>query len=100
MNHRKAFEYCGYIAGAVLILFGAVAIYMGADGRSTVRDSLEQEKIVFGDAADSPRLGPVERLFLVRTVVHQRRQLVEREHDVRAELVLDLHRHLGGEAVA
>jgi hypothetical protein len=52
MNPRKAFEYGGYIAGAVLIVFGVVAIYMGIDGRSTVRDSLEQEKIVFGNAAE------------------------------------------------
>lgn len=52
MNPRKAFEYGGYIAGAVLIIFGAAAIFMGANGRSTVRDSLEQEKIVFGDAAE------------------------------------------------
>jgi putative Mn2+ efflux pump MntP len=50
---RKIFEYGGWIAGAVLIVFGAVAIYMGVDGRSTVRDSIKQEQITFG-AADDP----------------------------------------------
>jgi hypothetical protein len=52
VNPRRAFEYGGYLAGAVLIIFGVAAIYMGIDGRNTVRDSLEQEKIVFGDAAE------------------------------------------------
>lgn len=50
---RKLFEFGGVIAGAVLIVFGAAAIYMGVDGRATVRDSLKQEQIVFG-AADDP----------------------------------------------
>ena len=50
---RKLFEMGGIIAGAVLIVFGAAAIYMGIDGRATVRDSLKQEQIVFG-AADDP----------------------------------------------
>ena len=53
MNPRKAFEYGGYLAGLVLIAFGAAAIYMGVDGRSTVRDSLADEQITFG-AADDP----------------------------------------------
>ena len=38
---RKLFEIGGIIAGAVLIIFGAAAIYMGVDGRTTVRDSLK-----------------------------------------------------------
>jgi len=50
---RKLFEFGGVIAGAVLIVFGVAAIYMGFDGRSTVRDSLKQEQITFG-AADDP----------------------------------------------
>ncbi len=50
---RKLFEIGGIIAGAVLIMFGAVAIYMGVDGRSTVRESLKQEQITFG-AVDDP----------------------------------------------
>ena len=50
---RKLFEIGGIIAGAVLIVFGVAAIYMGIDGRSTVRDSIKQEQITFG-AADDP----------------------------------------------
>ena len=50
---RKLFEIGGIVAGLVLVLFGAAAIYMGVDGRSTVRDSLRQEEITFG-AADDP----------------------------------------------
>ena len=49
---RKLFEIGGVIAGVVLIAFGVAAIYMGVDGRSTVRDSIEQEQIVFGSADD------------------------------------------------
>ena len=50
---RKLFSLGGLIAGLTLVVFGAAAIYMGIDGRSTVRDSLKQEQIVFG-AADDP----------------------------------------------
>ncbi len=50
---RKLFQIGGMFAGLVLVIFGAAAIYMGVDGRATVRDSLKQEQIVFG-AADDP----------------------------------------------
>ena len=50
---RKLFVIGGIIAGLVLVVFGAAAISMGLDGRTTVRDSLKQEQIVFG-AADDP----------------------------------------------
>ena len=53
MRMRKPFEIGGIIAGVVLIAFGVAAIYMGVDGRATVRDSIKQEQIVFG-AADDP----------------------------------------------
>jgi hypothetical protein len=43
---RKLFEIGGFAAGAILIAFGVVAIIMGFSGRSTVSDSLKQEKIV------------------------------------------------------
>ena len=43
---RKAFEIGGVVAAAVLIAFGIAAIFMGFNGRSTVTDSLKQEKIV------------------------------------------------------
>ncbi len=46
MNTRRFLEIGGLIAGAVLIVFGAVAIFMGVDARSTVRDGINQEYIV------------------------------------------------------
>jgi len=49
---RKPFEIGGIIAGVVLIVFGTAAIYMGVDGRSTVRDSLKQEQITIGSVDD------------------------------------------------
>ncbi len=50
---KKISEWGGIAASVVLIAFGIGAIYMGVDGRSTVRDSLKTEQIVFG-AADDP----------------------------------------------
>jgi F0F1-type ATP synthase membrane subunit c/vacuolar-type H+-ATPase subunit K len=52
MNARKILEWGGLAAGVILIAFGIAAIYMGVDGRNTVRDSLKQEQIYFGDATD------------------------------------------------
>ena len=52
MKGKKIWEIGGFLAGAVLILFGAAAIYMGVDGRNTVRDSLKDEQVFFSEAAD------------------------------------------------
>ena len=52
---RKLFEWGGFAAGAVLIAFGVVAVVMGFSGRSTVADSLKQERIV-GSADMTPAL--------------------------------------------
>jgi hypothetical protein len=49
LSARRAFEIGGFVAGAILIAFGVVAIFMGVNGRSTVRHSLAVEKIVGGD---------------------------------------------------
>jgi hypothetical protein len=43
---RKLFEIGGVVAAAILVAFGVVAIVMGLNGRSTVTDTLKQEKIV------------------------------------------------------
>jgi len=43
---RKLFEIGGLVAAVVLIVFGAVAIAMGANGRATVNKSLQNEYIV------------------------------------------------------
>jgi hypothetical protein len=50
---RRMWEIGGLIAGAVLILFGIAAIYMGATGYRTTRDAIQDEGITFG-AADDP----------------------------------------------
>jgi hypothetical protein len=50
---RKLFEWGGFAAGTILVAFGIVAIIMGFSGRSTVTDSLKQEKIV-GSADMTP----------------------------------------------
>jgi hypothetical protein len=53
MNARRILEIGGIVAGVVLIAFGIAAIYMGVDGRSTVRDSIKQEQIFFGSTDDA-----------------------------------------------
>jgi hypothetical protein len=50
---RKALEIGGLVAGLVLIVFGVVAIVMGVNGRSTVTNSLNDQKIV-GSADMTP----------------------------------------------
>src|SRR3954447_23384632 len=52
---RKALEIGGFVAAAVLIVFGVAAIVMGVNGRSTVQDSLKAEQIV-GSADMTPAL--------------------------------------------
>ena len=52
MKGRRFWEIGGFIAGAVLIIFGIVAIVLGVNGFTTVRDSIEQEGITFGTADD------------------------------------------------
>jgi hypothetical protein len=52
MKGRRVWEIGGFVAGAVLIVFGAVAIYLGVDGFTTTRDSIKQENITFGSADD------------------------------------------------
>ena len=62
MRGRRLWEIGGFIAGAVLILFGAAAIYMGVDGYRTVQDELDKEYIVGGSdmTPDEIRAGAEE----------------------------------------
>ncbi len=57
------------------------------------------EPLVLGHAALRPPVGAFHGAFLVAAGVHQRGQLIEGEHDVGADLVLDAHGDLGGETV-
>jgi hypothetical protein len=43
---RRLLEYAGYAAAVVLVAFGIGALVLSFDGKSTVKDSLGQEKIV------------------------------------------------------
>jgi hypothetical protein len=43
---RKVLQIGGFVAAAVLIVFGVVAIVMGVNGRNTVQNSLTQEHII------------------------------------------------------
>jgi hypothetical protein len=52
MKGRKIWEIGGFVAGAVLIVFGAVAIYLGVNGLSTTRDAIQDEQIFFSTAED------------------------------------------------
>ncbi len=48
MKGRRLWEIGGFISGAVLIVFGVVALYMGINGYETVGDELSKEQIVGG----------------------------------------------------
>ena len=50
---KKILEIGGFIAGAVLIVFGIAAIVLAVNGNSTVSSSLKQEKIT-GSADMTP----------------------------------------------
>jgi hypothetical protein len=52
---RRAWEYGGYVAAVVLILFGIGALVLSIQGKNTVKDSLEAEQIV-----GSPDMTPAE----------------------------------------
>ena len=52
MKGRRVWEMGGFIAGAVLIVFGAVAIFLGVTGFTTTRDAIKDEGITFGSADD------------------------------------------------
>ena len=47
MKGRKVWEIGGFIAGAVLIVFGVVALYLGINGYQTVGDELSAKNFVF-----------------------------------------------------
>ena len=52
MKGKRFWEIGGFIAGAVLIAFGVVAIFLGVSGFTTTRDALKEEGITFGTTDD------------------------------------------------
>lgn len=45
MTSKRLLEIGGYVSGALLIVFGVVAIGMGINGRNQVRDAIAEQKI-------------------------------------------------------
>jgi hypothetical protein len=62
MKRRRVWEIGGFISGAVLILFGVIAIVLGVNGYRTVQDELDKEYIVGGSdmAPDEIKAGAEE----------------------------------------
>jgi hypothetical protein len=52
MRGKTVWEIGGFIAGGILILFGAVAIFLGVTGFTTTRDAIKDEGITFGTTDD------------------------------------------------
>jgi hypothetical protein len=52
MTRRRVWEIGGFVAGGILIVFGAVAIFLGVSGYTTTRDAIRDEGITFGTADD------------------------------------------------
>jgi hypothetical protein len=48
MKGRRVWEIGGFVSGAVLIVFGVIAIVLGVNGYQTVQDELDKEYIVGG----------------------------------------------------
>jgi hypothetical protein len=62
MKGRRVWEIGGFVSGAVLILFGVIAIVLGVNGYRTVHDELDKEYIVGGSdmSPDEIRAGAEE----------------------------------------
>ncbi len=64
---RRLFELGGVIAGVVLIAFGIVAIFMGANGRAEVRDAIAEQKITATPDAEKITKGKLEPGQAIKT---------------------------------
>ena len=61
--------------------------------------AFRRQPLVLVHAATGPAERALHRILLVGAGVHQRGEFIEREHDVRADFVLDAHRNLSGETM-
>jgi hypothetical protein len=52
MTNKRFWEIGGFVAGGLLIIFGIVAIILGANAYNTTRDAIKAEGITFGSADD------------------------------------------------
>ena len=86
MNRRRVWEIGGFIAGAVLIVFGAVALYLGINGYQTVQDELDKEYIVGGsDMAPEEIRAAAEEAGLPDTIELPSCDVVDEEIDTGTE---------------
>ena len=86
MKGRRVWEIGGFIAGGVLILFGAVAIFLGVDGYQTVQDELNKEYIVGGsDMAPDEIKAAAEEAGLPESIKLPSCDVVDEEIDTGSE---------------
>jgi hypothetical protein len=86
MKSRRMWEIGGFIAGAVLILFGAAALYLGVNGYQTVHDELDKEYIVGGsDMAPAEIRAAAEEAGLPETIELPSCDVVDEEIDTGTE---------------
>ena len=82
MKGTRVWEIGGFIAGAVLIVFGAVALYLGVNGYQTVQDELDKEYIVGGsDMAPDEIRAAAEEAGLPDTIELPSCDVVDEEID-------------------
>jgi hypothetical protein len=86
MKGRRVWEIGGFIAGAVLIVFGAGALYLGVDGYQTVRNELDKEYIVGGsDMTPAEIQAGAEEAGLPETIELPSCDVVDEEIDTGTE---------------
>jgi hypothetical protein len=86
MRNRRLLEIGGFIAGAVLIVFGAAALYLGYDGYRTVQDELDKEYIVGGsDMSPDEIRAAVEEVGLPEEIELPSCDVVDEEIDTGTE---------------
>ena len=86
MKGRRVWEIGGFIAGAVLIVFGAGALYLGVNGYQTVHDELDKEYIVGGsDMAPDEIRAAAEEAGLPDTIELPSCNVVDKEIDTGTE---------------
>jgi hypothetical protein len=86
MKGRTVWEIGGFVSGAVLIVIGAVALYLGIDGYRTVQDELDKEYIVGGsDMAPEEIRAAAEQAGLPDTIALPSCDVVDEEIDTGTE---------------
>jgi hypothetical protein len=86
MKGRRIWEIGGFISGAILIVFCAVALYMGVNGYQTVGDELSKEYIVGGsDMASAEIQKTASEAGVPATIKLPKCDVVDKEIDTGTE---------------